>query len=63
MHSVKSFASRLLRDDSGAAAVEYGLLIAGIAAVIVAIVFTIGTKVSDAFQTVCTKLNNGTACS
>lgn len=62
MRSVKSFTTRLLRDESGAAAVEYGLLIAGIAAVIVAIIFTIGTKVSDAFQTVCTKLNNGAAC-
>ena len=62
MSNIKSFAARLLRDESGAAAVEYGLLIAGIAAVIVAIVFTIGTKVSDAFQTVCTKLNAGTAC-
>lgn len=63
MNSIKAFSTRLLRDESGAAAVEYGLLIAGIAAVIVAIVFTIGTKVQAAFQTVCTKLNNGAACS
>lgn len=62
MSNLKSFTARLLRDESGAAAVEYGLLIAGIAAVIVAIVFTIGTKVQAAFQTVCTKLNAGTAC-
>ena len=63
MFSVMSFVSRMLRDESGAAAVEYGLLIAGIAAVIVAIVFVIGGKVQAAFQTVCTKLNNNAACS
>jgi pilus assembly protein Flp/PilA len=63
MRNIKSFATRMLKDESGAAAVEYGLLIAGIAAVIVAIVFTIGTKVQAAFQTVCTKLNNNAACS
>jgi pilus assembly protein Flp/PilA len=62
MRTIKSFAGALLRDESGASAVEYGLLVAGIAAVIVAIVFTIGTEVKDSFQTVCTKLNADVAC-
>jgi pilus assembly protein Flp/PilA len=39
-----------LRRDEGASAVEYGLLVAAIAAVIVVIVFTLGTKVQAAFQ-------------
>ncbi len=40
-----------LRRDEGASAVEYGLLVAAIAAVIVGIVFLLGTNVSTAFQT------------
>ena len=42
----------LRRDDRGATAVEYGLLVALIAAVIVAIVVTLGTQISQAFATV-----------
>lgn len=40
------------RDDRGATAVEYGLMVALIAAVIVAIVATLGKQVADAFSTV-----------
>lgn len=40
------------RQDKGATAVEYGLLVALIAAVIVTIVATLGTQISGAFQTV-----------
>ncbi len=43
---------RFFRDEEGATAVEYGLMVAAIAAVIVAVVFTLGTKVSNAFQSV-----------
>jgi len=39
----------LSRKDEGASAVEYGLLIAAIAAVIVGIVFGLGTLVRNAF--------------
>jgi len=42
----------LRRDDRGATAVEYGLLVALIAAVIVATVATLGTKIETAFTTV-----------
>ena len=42
----------LRRDDRGATAVEYGLLVALIAAVIVATVATLGTKIEAAFTTV-----------
>ena len=44
------------RSERGATAVEYGLLVAGIAAVIVAVVFTLGGKINNAFTTVNSKL-------
>ena len=40
-------------DERGASAVEYGLLIAGIAAVIVVVVILLGGQVKDAFQGTC----------
>jgi pilus assembly protein Flp/PilA len=46
----------LRRDDRGATAVEYGLLVALIAAVIVGVVALLGTQISTAFQTVLTAL-------
>lgn len=42
----------LRRDDRGATAVEYGLLVALIAAVIIGIVTILGTKIADAFSSV-----------
>jgi pilus assembly protein Flp/PilA len=44
--------TRLVTRDRGATAVEYGLLVALIAAVIVAIVLVLGRQVSTAFQSV-----------
>jgi pilus assembly protein Flp/PilA len=37
-------------EDRGASAVEYGLMVAAIAAVIVGIVFALGSTVRDKFQ-------------
>lgn len=42
----------LNRDDRGATAVEYGLIVALIAAVIIVVVGLLGTQVSSAFNTV-----------
>jgi len=42
----------LLRDEQGATAVEYGLIVAAIAGLIIAVVFTLGNKVANAFNTV-----------
>ncbi|MGC5583561.1 Flp family type IVb pilin [Ornithinimicrobium sp. W1665] len=42
--------------ERGATAVEYGIMVAAIAAVIVAIVFSIGGRLQNAFQTVLTAL-------
>lgn len=44
------------KDEEGATAVEYGLMVALIAAIIVTIVATLGTQVSTAFQTVSTAM-------
>jgi pilus assembly protein Flp/PilA len=42
----------LWKDEEGATAVEYGMMVALIAAVIVAIVTVLGTQVNTAFTTV-----------
>lgn len=44
--------ARVSTTERGAAAVEYGMLVALIAAVIVAIVATLGTQINAAFNTV-----------
>lgn len=43
---------KFVADDEGATAVEYGLLVALIAAIIVGTVAALGTKVNAAFDTV-----------
>ena len=40
-------------DDKGASAVEYGLLVAAIAAIIILVVFALGTFVKGAFKDTC----------
>lgn len=47
---------KLWKDEDGATAVEYGLMVAAIAAVIVTVVFTLGGKVEDAFTKVDTAM-------
>ena len=42
----------MIQDEDGATAVEYGLIIALIAAVIVVVVAALGTKITGAFQKV-----------
>lgn len=59
--SLRGIASRRLeglRDDtSGATAVEYGLIVAGISITIIGIVFTIGNDISAYFVTIDSKLS------
>jgi pilus assembly protein Flp/PilA len=45
------------RDENGASAVEYGLLVAGIAALIVLVVFAFGGLVKNVFQGTCSTIN------
>lgn len=49
------------RDEDGASAVEYGLLVAGIAALIVAVVFIFGGIIRDAFQNTCNTIKTGSS--
>ena len=44
------------RDDRGASAVEYGLLVAAIAALIVIIVFALGGVVKEVFTKTCSSV-------
>ena len=46
-------------DDRGATAVEYGLLVAGITAVIVGAVFLLGGTLRDAFDTTNSTIDSG----
>jgi len=46
-----------LADERGATAIEYGLIAAGIAAAIIAVVFTLGSSVTATFSSVSTALN------
>jgi len=46
-------------EERGASAVEYGLLIAGIAALIVLAVFALGPIVKDAFTDTCSAIKSG----
>jgi pilus assembly protein Flp/PilA len=50
------FASRFIKDESGATAIEYGLIAALIALVIVTAVTSIGTKIGATFNNVKSKL-------
>ncbi|MDN4172969.1 Flp family type IVb pilin [Nocardioides sp. SOB77] len=46
-------------EERGASAVEYGLLIAGIAALIVVAVFALGPVVKEAFSDTCASIKSG----
>jgi pilus assembly protein Flp/PilA len=47
---------RFAKDESGATAIEYGLIAAGISVAIIAVVNGIGTKLNTAFTSVQTQL-------
>ena len=52
---VKQFVA-FLKDQSGATAIEYGLIAAGISLAIIAVVNTIGTKLNTSFSSVSDQL-------
>ncbi len=56
MESIKNF----MQEEDGVTAIEYGLIAALIAVVIIAAVRGVGTNLQTTFQTICTAL--GTAC-
>jgi pilus assembly protein Flp/PilA len=47
---------RFLQDDTGATAIEYGLIAAGIAVAIIVAVQTLGTNLNTTFSSVSTSL-------
>ena len=56
---MKSLFRRFIRDQSGATAIEYGLIAAGISVVIISVVNAIGGQLNNTFTNVSTQL--GTA--
>jgi len=58
---IRKLADQKRGDDEGASAVEYGLLVAAIAAIIILVVFALGTFVKGAFKDTCDAfINSGT---
>jgi pilus assembly protein Flp/PilA len=53
---MKTLLVRFVTDDSGATAIEYGLIAAGISVAIIAVVNGIGSNLNSKFDTVSTQL-------
>jgi pilus assembly protein Flp/PilA len=53
---MKNLVSRFVKDESGATAIEYGLIAAGIAIAIITAVNGLGTKLSANFNTISSSL-------
>jgi pilus assembly protein Flp/PilA len=53
---MKNLVSRFVKDESGATAIEYGLIAAGIAIAIITAVQGVGTKLSSNFGTISSSL-------
>ncbi len=48
--------SKFVKDESGATAIEYGLIAAGIAVAIITVVGTLGSKLNTTFNSVATAI-------
>jgi pilus assembly protein Flp/PilA len=55
---MRKFLSGFLANQSGATAIEYGLIAAGIAVAIIAAVNTLGTTLTGVFSNVNTSINS-----
>jgi pilus assembly protein Flp/PilA len=53
---MKTLVSRFVKDESGATAIEYGLIAAGISVAIIAVVNSLGTKLNATFTSVSSQL-------
>ena len=53
---VMKWLAKFLKEDTGATAVEYGIMVAAIAAIIVTIVIAVGDKTNTAFSDVDTAM-------
>jgi pilus assembly protein Flp/PilA len=54
--NMKNLVVRFVKNESGATAIEYGLIAAGISVAIIAVVNGIGTKLNGTFTSVQTQL-------
>ncbi|MCM5556574.1 Flp family type IVb pilin [Pleomorphomonas sp. JP5] len=54
---MKALVSRFLKDESGATAIEYGLIASLIAVAIITAATTLGTNISTSFNKISTKIN------
>ena len=54
---MKTLLSRFVRDESGVTAIEYGLIAAGISVAIITVVQGLGTKLTNTFSNITSKLN------
>jgi pilus assembly protein Flp/PilA len=53
---MKNLLSRFVKDESGATAIEYGLIAAGISLAIIAVVNGLGTSLSTKFTSISSSL-------
>ena len=53
---MKNLFVRFMKDNSGATAIEYGLIAAGISVAIIAVVNGLGTKLNTTFSSISTQL-------
>jgi pilus assembly protein Flp/PilA len=53
---MKTLVTRFVKDESGATAIEYGLIAAGISVAIIAVVNGLGTKLNTTFGSISTQL-------
>jgi pilus assembly protein Flp/PilA len=54
--AMKNLVTRFVSDESGATAIEYGLIAAGISVAIIAVVNTLGSQLTNTFSDISTKL-------
>jgi pilus assembly protein Flp/PilA len=55
---MKNLFARFVKDESGATAIEYGLIAAGISLAIIAAVNGLGSTLSGKFTTIATSIKN-----
>jgi pilus assembly protein Flp/PilA len=53
---MKNLIARFVKDESGATAIEYGLIAAGISLAIIAVVNGLGSKLNTQFSSISTSL-------
>jgi len=58
MKNFLSSVTNFINEEEGASAVEYGILVAAIAAVIIVVTLIVGAQVENAFNRVCQALGS-----